>query len=232
MEQEKGWNLPPTIMGLDFVPGASLEWRPPGSATKHMWLERKGLGLGLGQRPAFSFSFLIPQKAKHMFFPYRGEIVPRVSKSLGHEAGTARRALGRKLGSAGSHSWKLDQAELADTLQEDGKAPGCWVLMPGSLNFSGWGPRGMLTVSHMDGVGVGGYSHSAAGLEEPRTRSLPGAGDLQSGAESELTQVCAQPGRVIAKPLFSVPPQTFLYVSGLGGKGVTHLQFQIALYQP
>lgn len=142
MGQEKGWNLPPTIMGLDFVPGASLERRPPGSATKHMWLERKGLGLGLGQRPAFSFSFLIPQQAKHMFFPYRGEIVPRVSKSLGHEAGTARRALGRKLGSAGSHSWKLDQAELADTLQEDGKAPGCWVLMPGSLNFSGWAPWG------------------------------------------------------------------------------------------
>lgn len=82
------------------------------------------------------------------------------------------------------------------------------------------------------GRGGGGYSHSAAGLEERRTRSLPGAGDLQSGAESELTQVCAQPGRVIAKPLFPAPPQTFLYVSGLGGKGVTHLQFQIALYQP
>lgn len=26
-----------------------------------------------------------------MFFAYRGEIVPRVSKSLGHEAGAARR---------------------------------------------------------------------------------------------------------------------------------------------
>lgn len=234
MGQEKGWNLPPTIMGLDFVPGASLERRPPGSATKHMWLERKELGLGLGQHPAFSFSFLIPQPAKHMFFPYRGEIVPRVSKSLGHEAGTARRALGRKLGSAGSHSWKLDRAELAGTLQKDGKAPGCWVLMPGSLRFPGWGSRRMLTVFHMDGVCVEGgcFSHSAAVLEEQRTRSSPGAGDLQSGAESELTQVCAQPGWVIAKLLFPVPPQTFLYVSGLGGKGVTHLQCQIALYQP
>lgn len=160
MRQEKGWNLPPTIMDLDFVPGASLERRPPGSATKHMWLERKGLGLGLGQHPAFSFSFLIPQQAKHMFFPYRREIVPRVSKSLDHEAGTARRALGRKLGSTGSHSWKLDQAELAGTLQEDGKAPGCWVLMPGSLNSSGWGPRRMLVVSHMDGVCVWGVLFS------------------------------------------------------------------------
>lgn len=87
-------------MGLDFVAGASLKQRPPGSATKHMWLERKVLGLG--QRPAFSFSFLIPQQEKHMFFPYRREIVPRVSKSLGHGAGTAHRALGRKLGSTGS----------------------------------------------------------------------------------------------------------------------------------
>lgn len=101
-------------MGLDFVPEASLEQRPPGSATKHMWLERKALGLG--QRPAFPSSFLIPQQEKHMFFPYRGEIVPRVSKSLGHEAGTAHRPLGRKLGSTGSHSWKSDRAELADTL--------------------------------------------------------------------------------------------------------------------
>lgn len=103
-DSRRGWDLQPTIMGLDFVPEASLEQRPPGSATKHMWLERKALGLG--QRPAFPSSFLIPQQEKHMFFPYRGEIVPRVSKSLGHEAGTAHRPLGRKLGSTGSHSWK------------------------------------------------------------------------------------------------------------------------------
>lgn len=122
MGQQKGLRLQPTIMGLDFVPEASLEQRPPGSATKHMWLERKELVPG--QRPAFPPSFLIPQQEKHMFFPYRGKIVPRVSKSLGHEAGTAHRPLGRKLGSTGSHSWKPDQAELADTPERAGRC-GC-----------------------------------------------------------------------------------------------------------
>lgn len=110
MGQQKGWDLQPTIVGLDVVPGASLEQRPPGPATKHMWLERKVLGLG--QRSAFPFGLLIPQQEKHMFFPYRGEIVPRVSKSLGRDAGTAHRTLGRKLGSNRSHSWKPDQAEF------------------------------------------------------------------------------------------------------------------------
>lgn len=105
-----------------------------------MWLERKVLGLG--QRLAFPSSFLIPQQEKHMFFPYRGEIVPRVSKSLG----TAHRPLGRKLGSTGSHSWKPDQAELADTLQEGGMVQGCWIVVPRSLMFLGQGPRGMLRV--------------------------------------------------------------------------------------
>lgn len=105
-----------------------------------MWLERKALGLGQGL--AFPSSFLIPQQEKHMFFPYRGEIVPRVSKSLGHEAGTAHRPLGRKLGSTGSHSWKPDQAELADTLQEGGMVQGCWTVVPRSLTFSGQGPGG------------------------------------------------------------------------------------------
>lgn len=64
MGQEKGWNLPPTIMGLDFVPGASLERRPPGSATKHMWLERKGLGLGAGPAPCLLLQLSHPTAGK------------------------------------------------------------------------------------------------------------------------------------------------------------------------
>lgn len=57
------------------------------------------------------------------------------------------------------------------------------------------------------GRGGGGYSHSAAGLEERRTRSLPGAGDLQSGAESELTQVCVQPAGSLLNRYFQHLPK-------------------------
>lgn len=154
-----------------------------------------------------------------MFFPYRGEIVPRVSKSPGHEAGTAHRALGRKLGSTGSHSWKPEQAELADTLQEDEMVWGCWVVAClRSLTFSREGPRKMLRASSMDWEGER-FPLLAARLEKQRTSCLPAAGDLQSGSESGVTQVCAQPGRVISRLLFPMPPRIFLYASGLGGRG-------------
>lgn len=95
---------------------------------------------------------------------------------------------------------------------------GCWIVMPRSLTFfSGQGPRGMLKVLRWMSREYG--SHSAAGLEEQRSRGLSEAGDLQSGSESEVTQVCAQSGRVIFSLLFPIPSQIFLCASGLGGSG-------------
>lgn len=98
-------------------------------------------------------------------------------------------------------------------------------MVPRSLTVSGQGPRGMPKVSEIDEWGalspLSGehFPHSAVGLEEQSSRGLPEAGDLSSGSESEVTQVCAQPVRVISSLLFPTPPQIFLCASGLGGSG-------------